>query len=227
MIPIVVCTVGCKSLAVFEKSVEVYSPDTKIIVHRSDKKTFGEAYNEALVSAFKEYDEVIIANDDVVITPTTIPYLLQDVNKLKSVSQKLGFVAAMADNTRIAQTIRYDFLNAGKLVMCKWEHEQVVKQVPVIAPIFAWLSKDAFNTVQFPPLTWWSDDVMCEDLNEAGFKHYVSRAYVHHVGSQTIGENIKELQKEALPWVLKNRSYFSDMWFESKDIKRREIDDSL
>jgi hypothetical protein len=38
-----------------------------------------------------------------------------------------------------------------------------------------------------------------------GFRHFVSRAYVHHAGSQTIGRDFKALEAESMEWVKKNR----------------------
>lgn len=205
MIPIVVCTIGSKSVEVLKRSVEVYAPENKLIVNEVDRSSFGESYNTALEKAFKEYDEVIVSNDDVVLTPTTIQILLSDVQKLKTAVDKIGFVATMADNVRMSQNIRLKFLDDDQIMYGRWKSEQLIKQVPVIAPIFAWYSKKAFEVAKFPPITWYSDDIICEDLNRAGYKNFVSTAYIHHVGSSTIGVDYHKLRDEAMPWIAKNR----------------------
>jgi GT2 family glycosyltransferase len=208
MIPIIVCSLGSTSLSVLEASIKSYSPETPLIAHQVARSSFGECYNQALTEAFKQYDEVIIANDDVVITPATISTLLADVSKLKPAVDKLGFVATMADNVRLSQNIRQKLDHRDQLQFGKWASEHVIKQVPVIAPIFAWYSKQAFTEVQFPPITWYSDDVICYDLEQKGYKNFVSTAYVHHVGSNTIGTDYDKLRSEAMPWIQKHRPEF-------------------
>jgi hypothetical protein len=83
------------------------------------------------------------------------------------------------------------------------------------SPIFAWIGRDAWECFKFPPLNWYSDDVHCEDLRAAGFHHYLSRSYVHHIGSQTVGMNGDALTKAAIPWLLQNRPEYAKQWFNS------------
>lgn len=215
IVPIVTSTIGSKSLAVLKASVETYNPETPLLISYPERSTFGQCYNEALEEAFKTYDEVIVANDDVVLTPTTIKDLLSDVAKLKEHFKqnpsegKLGYVATMADNVRLAQNIRYQFFGEhDHLIYGKWKSESQIKCVPVIAPIFAWLSKEAFETAKYPPINWYSDDIHCDDLTKAGFKHFVSTAYIHHVGSSTIGLDFDKLTEDALPWIKEHRPDF-------------------
>lgn len=202
MTPVVICTLGCKSLNVLETSLMVYNPEVARFVSFVDKpSTFGESYNEALAVAFRGCDEVILSNDDVVVTPTSISVLLEDVDALKKIhGDKLGLVASISDDARMSQNIRI-------------ERGDEPKERAVVSPIFAWMSKKAFETAQFPPLNWYSDDVICEDLNAAGFAHYISRSYVHHVGSQTVGRDYQKLNAEALPWLKANRPEYVKKWW--------------
>lgn len=201
MPPIVVCTVGNPGISLLEASARLYAPDCDIFVDYNEPSTFGQAYNNAMQKAFKLHDEIIIANDDVVLTPTTVPVLMEDVRALqRDHGDKVGFVATLSDNVRKQQNIR--------LVK-----EGVVRQERVIAPLFAWVSKMAFHAAQFPPLNWYSDDVICEDLNELGFKHFVSRAYIHHAGSQTVGTDYVKLNAAAMPWLTANRPQYIEKWF--------------
>lgn len=202
MVPVVICTLGCKSLSVLETSLMVYNPDVyRLVTFINQPSTFGQSYNEALSFAFKSHEEVIISNDDVVVTPTSINVLLEDVNALKAIhGDKLGFVAAISDDARNSQNIRF-------------ERGDEPKERAAISPIFAWVSKKAFEAAQFPPLNWYSDDVICEDLNQLGFTHYISRAYIHHVGSQTVGRDYNKLNVEALPWLRANRPEYVRKWW--------------
>lgn len=198
---IVACTIGSKSLHVMRASLQTYAPECAFMVVACEPSTFGECYNAALQQAFKDFDEVIVANDDVVVTPTSISVLLEDVASLKHKhGDKLGFVAALSDDARMSQNIRQ-------------EDGAAPKQRDAISPIFAWMSKAAFEAAQFPPLNWYSDDVICEDLNRLGFTHYISRAYVHHVGSQTVGRDYAKLNAEALPWLRANRPEYIVKWW--------------
>jgi len=192
-IPIVVCTVDDKCLPVLKSSVKAYAPNVDLISHKVERSTFGECYNAAMSEAFKTHDEIIISNDDVVLTPTTYNTLIEDVNELKHQhGQLLGLVGACSDNVRNEQNIRYNDLT------------KTVK-LRAISPLFAWVSKHAFQFAQFPHINWFSDDLMCEDLNISGFTHYVSRAYVHHAGSQTIGKDTHKLYLDAIKWIEINR----------------------
>ncbi len=201
MVDIVVCTIGSPTLSVMRASIEAYNPSDNLIVWNRPKSTFGQAYNEALKEAFQFCDEVIVANDDVVVTPTSIPVLMEDVASLKVIHEdKLGFVAARSDDARMSQNIRQ-------------EDGREPKQRDAVSPIFAWLSKHAFQAAQFPPINWYSDDVICEDLSVLGFTHYISRSYVHHVGSQTVGHDYAKLNNEALPWLRANRPQYIAKWW--------------
>jgi len=144
----------------------------------------------------KEHEEIFIANDDIVLHPDTMRLLMEDVAFCKSVDgDKLGLVAVYADYVRPAQDIRL-------------YPKMQLRRVPVVAPILAWISKKAFEDAPFPPLNWYSDDIQCFDLEHKGYRHYVSRAYVHHAGSQTVGRNNQSLHDEAMPWIRENRPNF-------------------
>ncbi len=218
-IPIVACNVGSPTVEMLIASAKHYAPDHELIVHYDEKTTFGETYNKVLDQVFERYDEVIVANDDIVLNPTCVQILMEDVETLKkSVGEdKLGFVGAMHDMARPGQNIRYSFLQDDAITFGKYKSENFIKQSPVIAPIFAYLSKKAYQVAKFPPITWYSDDIICEDLTHAGFAHFISRAYVHHVGSATIGtnENNNKSLEEALPWIYENRPQYID------ELKRR------
>ena len=137
MSAIIVCTVGSKSLNVLRSSVETYAPDFPLHVYSGPTTTFGEAYNAAMEEAFRTNDEIIIANDDVVLTPTTLSTLLNDVRYIKeNFPNKIGFVAALSDYIRYSQSIKTPD-NANP----------TVKTISLISPVFAWINKEAFEAV--------------------------------------------------------------------------------
>jgi hypothetical protein len=174
---------------------------------------FGDAYNAAMSKAFYDgYDEIIIANDDIVITPTTYEKLQEDVSLLKIHAEKLGFVGARSDYVLWDQNIRCSITN-DSIVGLKWESEDHIKRVGVIAPIFAYINKQAFSTARFPSTNWYSDNIMCDDLSKAGFSHYVSTAYVHHAGSQTVGMDYAKCHEEPRAWIKENRPDVYDKYY--------------
>lgn len=203
---IVVCSCGSPSLAVMEASVRTYNPEVELVVHHVERSTFGESYNKAMEEAFQDSEEIIIANDDIVVLPNSVSVLLEDVQAIKNHGvEKIGLVASITDNAKMHQSIQ--FIPADK---------RIIKSTNMVMPIFAWISREAFREVQFPPLNWFSDDVMCEDLMERGYTHFLSRSYVHHVGSTTIGRDEDKHFNEALPWLTKNRPHHLKRWILSR-----------
>ena len=216
---IVICSTINTGLKVLLSSLEAYCP--YIPVYLSSKNVedskfvhtwmynaatnFGDAYNAAMDKAFSDgYKEIIIANDDVVITPTTYLKLEEDVRLLKRNFENVGFVGARSDYVLWHQNIRSYCAN-DNVIGVKYESEDHIKETGVIAPIFAYISKQAFETARFPSTNWYSDNIICDDLSKAGFKHFVSRAYVHHAGSQTVGTNFQKCHEEPRQWIRTNR----------------------
>jgi hypothetical protein len=204
--PIVVSTCGSNAYNVMKCSIETYYPEHKLYEYASDKSTFGESYNYVLEKVFNKHEEVIIANDDVVLRPDTIPMLMEDVVFLKqhvlSINKKLGYVAACHDVARPGQDIRVLGL----------EYKNKIIQTPVVAPMFAYMTKSMFEDAPFPPINWYSDDVNCEDLIRKDYVHFISRAYCPHVGSTTIGHNHQELHDDAWKWVVEHRPEYVEIF---------------
>jgi glycosyltransferase involved in cell wall biosynthesis len=215
-VPIVVCTVNEKCIPVLKASVETYAPGTEVIVFSGPATNFGKAYNAALEKVFEEYDEVIVANDDIVLTPWSYKYLLEDVEAQRTEHGRMvGFVAAHSDSAAHRQNVRYQngVHNTLSPYYNKWDWELSCRESDIVAPLFAWLSRDAFEAAQFPPLNWYSDDVICLDLNKKGFKNFISKSYIHHVGSQTVGQDFAALNGASVSWLRENRPDYANMWF--------------
>jgi hypothetical protein len=197
VIPIVTCTIGSPCLAVLEASVKAYCPGVEMFISRNRGANFGEAYNIAVNEAFEKYDEIIVANDDIVLTPTAYTQLLKDVSYLKT-RYKLGWVVARADEVR--------HLQQGK--------SNKLFKVQVVSPLFGYISKEAW--VDFPPINWYSDDIQSLDIREKGYRHFLSKAYIHHVGSSTIGQDNTKNHLDAEPWIKANRPELHQIWFQQE-----------
>lgn len=195
---IIVCTVHGACLQVMTASLNAYVPqDVEKYVHHKVGKNFGDAYNFAAREAFKRHDEILVCNDDIVFTPTTWAVLLADVAHLRKIVPNLGYVATRSDYARGEQNVRS---GRGKIDFLRYQSERHIVETPVIAPICAWIHRDSW--VDFPPINWFSDDVQCADMKR---RHFISRAYVHHVGSQTCGQDAQRCYEDAEPWLLANR----------------------
>ena len=218
--PIVICSTSGRCAPVLAASIKAYAPNHPVLwsrrggeadfgnftlFHCNVGKSFGESYNNAIQAAFDSWpcERLYIANDDVVLTPTTISDFERDTEALSAF--KVGLLGARSDFVLWPQNIRSTVENDSRLGV-QWASERSIKEVGVIAPIFAQISREVWESgVRIPPINWYSDNVWCHDLRELGFKHFVSRAYVHHAGSQTIGRNFKSLNDEALKWLKVNR----------------------
>ena len=223
---IVICTVNSPSIHVLLESIAQYAPDIPIylsgnnlelwqrvrdkgnIIFRPNTATnFGDAYNSAIDYAFSHghYDSLIIANDDVVLNPDSVKLLNADWDFLTVDREfKVGLLGARSDYVLPSQNIRFP-LPDDERVGLKFASESQIKMTGVIAPIFAAISKEAWETTKFAPINWYGDNIFCSDLEKLGFRHFVSRAYVHHAGSQTIGVDFEKCHEEPREWIKANR----------------------
>ena len=227
--PIAISTVHGKNLAVMLASIREYCPEIPVylrgpasVLERFDAdvkvigtpRNFGEDYNDIIKCALKDFDSVVVANDDIVLTPSSYRVLMDDVEIVKDMGLNPGWVAARCDWARAVQNIRWN-PEGEAFDMCRFTSESKIRQSDVISPIFAWICADAFAQCPFPPLNWFSDDVQCADLEALGYKNFVSASYVHHVGSQTVGVNSESLTNQAMPWLMKHRPQYVQRWFNS------------
>ena len=189
-----------QDVTVFLAGSDIIFPRHRTVNLPNDATNFGDAYNAVIRRAFQEFDEVVVCNHDIVFYPSTWKLLGEDGAFLRDKIIPLGWVAARSAYARGLQNIR---LGQGKMEWFRYETENLINITDVIAPICSYIHKDAW--VDFPPLNWYSDDVQCLDIQKNGFQHAISRAYVHHVGSQTCGFNAKELIQSAQPWIKAKR----------------------
>jgi hypothetical protein len=221
---IAIATVDGKCLVTLAASVTTYVPqDVTVFLagsqmifprHRTvnlpnEATNFGDAYNSVVKRAFEEVDEVVVCNDDIVFTPYTWQTLSEDVSLLKGENIPLGYVACRSDYARGYQNIR---LGDGKMEWFRWETEDKILTAKIIAPICAYIHKNAW--IDFPPINWYSDDIQCLDISKTGRRHFISRAYTHHVGSQTCGKDAAKCVADAQPWIRENRPELYKQWFQ-------------
>jgi len=227
VIPICISTVHGKGLPVLLESIKQYAPEAFIYLRGPEKviggyencrlifgeaRNFGDDYNEVIDDALKYHQGCVVCNDDVVLTPTSYKRLLEDVDIIRELVPQVGWVASRSDSVRAAQNIRFN-PDADPLYMNRFKCESFIRETDIIAPIFAYISRDAWSHGRFGPLNWYSDDVSCLDLVRKGYSNFVSSSYVHHVGSQTVGADIESLNAQARPWIESNRpEYVADFF---------------
>jgi hypothetical protein len=177
-----------------------------LIFFPNSATNFGDAYNHAISYAFKhgKFDSLIVSNDDVVLNPQTIELLGADKRILEDSDYKVGFLGARSDYVLPDQNIRFP-VDGDQKDGVRWQSEAQIKLTGVIAPIFATITREAWSVAKFPSTNWYSDNIICHDLQEAGYRHFVSRAYVHHAGSQTVGMDYKKCHEEPREWIKAHR----------------------
>jgi hypothetical protein len=223
---IVICHVSNPGISVLLESIKVYAPTIPVYIYSVDVargerfkrilpnvivrpntgRNFGDSYNEAISDVFGRIavDSLIVANDDVVINPETIKLLAEDCKVIRDHAQKMGFLGARSDYVLPDQNIRFP-VHDDRQQGLYWASEGQIKETAVIAPIFATITREAWKVAKFPSTNWYSDNIICHDLQEAGFRHFVSRAYVHHAGSQTVGMDFKKCHEEPREWIKAHR----------------------
>ena len=152
---------------------------------------------------------MVVCNDDIVFNPYTWELLAEDVSVIRGENIPLGWLSCRTDYGRGYQNIR---LGQGKMEWFKYASEHKILSADIIAPICAYIHKDAW--IPFPPLNWYSDDIQCLDMTSKGLRHFISRAYVHHVGSQTCGHDAAKCINDAKPWIQENRPDLYRQWFQ-------------
>ena len=124
--PIVVCSTRGDCWPVMQESIAHYVPDEVQVYWSSTENksrancihfdriitmlpntadNFGDAYNAAVQAAFNDgHEAVIVANDDIVLTPTSYQTMLEDMEFLKGnaglFNCNMGWVAARSDWAR-------------------------------------------------------------------------------------------------------------------------------
>ena len=223
MSAVVICTTTGRCLPVLCASITMYLPTFWTVYlagsgmilpkHRTinlpnPATNFGDAYNAAVHAAIKDHEDLLVLNDDVVLTPHTWQKLAEDLTVIPE--ENRGWVACRSDFARPFQNVRYRHESDPPFAN-SFPSEEMIVQTDIIAPFAAYIHRDAW--IDFPPINNYSDDVQCLDMRLEGTKNYISRAYVHHVGGDTTGRDWKKMRDDAYPWIAQNRPEYAKAWF--------------
>ena len=119
---IAVASVSGRCLPVMLASCREYAPGVPVYLRtlidaprrdvylqlRGQARSFGEDYNEVIDAAFADgCDAVVVANDDVVLTPTSVELLIEDFEHLsREYEDEVGWVCSRCDAARPMQNVR-------------------------------------------------------------------------------------------------------------------------
>lgn len=185
------------------------NPAMRLMPQAEGIRTGSEAWNWCAQQTDADY--LLILGDDCVLHPSSVPALLEDSIWLKKnlPGTPVGLLGARSNYVKGPQNIRY---SAGEsLDAIQYQNEQKILEVPMVVPVAALIRRDVFQSVDgFPRTNWFADDIMSWDLRNAGFRHFASRAYVHHVGQRATGQDSSSLDlwNKGLQWVQANRPDF-------------------
>lgn len=133
-------------------------------------------------------DEFVLFSDDAVAGPDTIGTLLADVATLHRTDVgkkgKVGIVGCRSDWVAGAQNIRIPN-GEPRLEMCRFVSEDSILRTETVFPVVACYRAELFDGITAFDHEWYSDNAHCRILSERGYRHFVSRAYVHHVGMRS------------------------------------------
>lgn len=191
------------------------NPRLRMLTQPDSCRSYGEAYGFATRSAGA--DELILMNDDAVLVPDSIPLLLEDAALVRREHPgvRIGMLAARSNFVGGPQNIRVANDSPLRPNGNGFESEGRILPLARVSPILARIERAALEAIGgFPPINWFSDDLMCYDLMKSGYTNLVSRAYVHHIGQRATtrgGVTEKDLHRDGLAWVREHRP---DFWRE-------------
>lgn len=184
------------------------NPSMRLVRQPPGITTGSEAWNWCATQT--DADELLILGDDCVLHPDTLRLLLEDAAALEAVHDgRVGFVGCRSNYVKGPQNIRTT--NGATQIAVRFDSEERVLETDMIVPVAAWIRHATFDLVGgFPATNWFADDVCCWDLARLGHRHFVSRAYVHHVGERATGQgkSSEVLLREGLAWLKAHRPDF-------------------
>ncbi len=185
------------------------NPQVRLMRQAPGITTGSEAWNWC--AAQTDADELLILGDDCVLHPDSVRLLLEDVGiaDRADLGGGLGFVGARSNFVKGQQNIRS--ANDATQLGIQFDSEERILATDMVVPVAAWIRHETFDVVGgFPATNWFADDVMCWDLWNLGYRHLISRAYVHHVGQRATaqGKSSEILLEEGIAWLRANRPDF-------------------
>lgn len=159
--------------------------------------------------------EFVSISDDVVLAPDTLVKLFEDAALLRRSGYQIGMLACRSNFAPGPQNIRAANGGAWNGTVSGYDSENTVMLAKRVSPFCAFIPRAAMEAAPPAEVEWYSDDIACFDLENAGFTAWISRAYVHHVGMrssaakpQDLGPAMQRLNEEALAWIRVNRPDF-------------------
>ena len=192
-----------------QKTSKFYGP-RKVHSLITQTTTFGQAYNRAVNAAFNDgHEHILVMNDDIVLDPDTVEIMTEDYNTIsKEIGEEnIGWVGCLTNYGIGLQNIRNDISSEKRHQgVIKNEREKHIIETDFIAPICAMISKKSW--LPYLPINYFSDNIQCHQMKEQNKRHFLSTAYVHHVGSQSIQSGEIEIKK-TLDYLDKNHQDLS------------------
>ncbi len=179
--------------------------DVEWLRQPEDARHFGDACR-FLVASAKGADGLLFLNDDSVITPDLGLRVRYDLAALHEKKLPLGLLGLRSNFVAGDQNIR----SHGKVRNgMNNPEEEMLTETHVVFGVGFWVSAAVLARIpdDWTRIHWYGDSLLSLDLRKAGFRHFVSRAYLHHVGSRSSGGKEKWLawHYEALAWLREHR----------------------
>lgn len=215
-------------LVVLMTSLNVYAPEIPVTIaykgrrprvfgadlieQPEDAQHFGHACRFLLNSTKDE--ELVFLNDDTVIMPDTFTLLAQDVAAIETqLGQRVGIVGLRSNFVAGYQNIRIPQPTDRGLQGLRFPSEQQVLAVDQVFGIGFYVRRSILGQItrEWTDLHWYSDNLLCFDLKRRGFRCFVSRGYIHHIGSRSGGtQQWEKWDQEAKAWIMANRPDFAE-----------------
>lgn len=178
--------------------------DVTLVPQWETNKCYGDACKQLINISSGE--DLLFLNDDTVITPTTIQLLLEDINILKKNNLPIGLIGLRSNYTAGIQNIRTPH---GTLNGIKYAMEDSIVEVDQVFGVAFYTTRSALNSIpdDWTHLNWYSDNLLSYDLKQKGYRHFVSRSYLHHHGAQSTPD-FEKADKEGRDWLKANREDF-------------------
>lgn len=170
--------------------------NVSIVKRPASAKSSGQAF--WWLAEFTGAADFIHFSDDCVVQPDTIQVLRHDVKLLHQHAEgKVGVVACRSNFSSGAQNIRCP--NGSTTLGLRFPSEDQLIAASYVAPFVAWYKAEHLAGFEPPAFEWYSDNWHMAELVRAGYTHYISRSYVHHVGmrsSQAEGKSMQQMDDE-------------------------------
>lgn len=223
-----------EDLQLLVMSLRLYAPD--VVVHVAYKgevppprlfgvarivqqpvaaRHFGDACrflleDAALLDSTPAQEHYVFLNDDTVVTPETFPTLKEDLGIIGGLAgDKVGLVGLRSNMVAGVQNVRWPATAESKRDGLRWESERQILEVPRVFGVGFYVKRTVIEDVSrdWTALHWFSDNLLSHDLLAKGYRHFVSRAYLHHHGSRS-GRDYETYDREGREWLRLNRPDF-------------------